>query len=45
MDTNIVISEILDNQNLNIEFVGDLLQMADDYKFQLLMLELQQIDN
>ena len=42
MDTITTISDILDNQNLETNFVGDLLQMADEYKYQLLMQELQE---
>ena len=42
MDTITTISDILDNQNLETNFVGDLIQMADEYKYQLLMQELQE---
>jgi len=40
MDTTAVISDVLDNQNFNVDAFGDLLLMVDDYKYQLLMNEL-----
>lgn len=39
MDTLTVVSDILDSA-MCVESVESLFQMADDYKFQLLMLEL-----
>lgn len=40
MDTTSVISDVLDNQDFNVNAFGDLLQMAEDYKYQVLMQEL-----
>jgi len=40
MDITTVVSDVLDSQDLNIDAVGDFLQMAEDYKYQLLMEEL-----
>jgi len=40
MDITSVVSDVLDNQNLDVNFVSDFLQMAEDYKYQLLMNEL-----
>ncbi len=40
MDITTVVSDVLDNQNLDVNGVGDFLQMAEDYKYQLLMDEL-----
>ena len=40
MDITAIVSDILDNQNLNSEYIADFLQMAEDYKCQLLMNEL-----
>jgi len=40
MDITAVVSDVLDNQNLNVNCVGDFLQMAQDYQNQLLMDEL-----
>jgi hypothetical protein len=37
MDITAVVSDVLDNQNLDVNFVGDFLQMAQDYQNQLLM--------
>lgn len=42
MDTTTVISDVLDKQDLDINLVGNFLQMAEDYKYQLLMQELQE---
>jgi len=40
MDITTVVSDVLDNQNLDVNLAGDFLQMAEDYKYQLLMDEL-----
>lgn len=40
MDITTVVSDVLDNQDLDVNMVGDFLQMAEEYKYQLLMLEL-----
>ena len=40
MDITAVVSDVLDNQDLDVNMVGDFLQMAEEYKYQLLMLEL-----
>ena len=40
MDITTVVSDVLDNQDLDVNGVGDFLQMAEDYKYQLLMSEL-----
>lgn len=40
MDITAVVSDVLDNQYLDSNVVGDFLQMAEDYKYQLLMDEL-----
>ena len=40
MDITAVVSDVLDNQNLDVNYVGDFLQMAQDYQNQLLMDEL-----
>jgi hypothetical protein len=42
MDTLVVISDMIDNQNFDTNFYGDLQQMVDEYKYQLLMQELQE---
>jgi hypothetical protein len=42
MDITAVVSDVLDNQDLDVNIVGDFLQMAEDYKYQLLMQELYQ---
>jgi hypothetical protein len=42
MDITAVVSDVLDNQDLDVNMVGDFLQMAEDYKYQLLMQELNQ---
>jgi hypothetical protein len=42
MDITAVVSDVLDNQDLDVNMVGDFLQMAEDYKYQLLMQELYQ---
>jgi hypothetical protein len=42
MDITAVVSDVLDNQDLDVNIVGDFLQMAEDYKYQLLMEELNQ---
>jgi len=40
MDTTTVVSDVLDKQDLDVNLVGDFLQMAEDYKYQVLMDEL-----
>jgi len=40
MDITTVVSDVLDNQNLDVNGVGDFFQMVEDYKYQLLMNEL-----
>lgn len=40
MDITTVVSDVLDNQDLDVNMVGDFLQMAEEYKYQLLMEEL-----
>ena len=40
MDITTVVSDVLDTQDLNVNVVGDFLQMAEEYKYQLLMEEL-----
>jgi hypothetical protein len=40
MDTTTVVSDIFDSQDFNVDVVGDFLQMAEEYKYQLLMDEL-----
>jgi hypothetical protein len=42
MDITAVVSDVLDNQGLDVSNIGDFLQMAEDYKYQLLMEELNQ---
>jgi len=42
MDITTVVSDVLDNQNLDVNGVVDFLQMAEDYKYQLLIDELNQ---
>ena len=42
MDITAVVSDVLDNQDLDVNIVGDFLQMAEDYKYQFLMEELNQ---
>jgi len=42
MDITAVVSDVLDNQDLDVNIVGDFLQMAEDYKYQLLIEELNQ---
>ena len=42
MDTLVVISDIIDNQNFDTNFYGDLQQMANDYNHQILMEELKE---
>ena len=42
MDITAVVSDVLDNQDLDVNMVGDFLQMAEEYKYQLLMQELNQ---
>ena len=42
MDTLVVISDMIDNQNLDANFYGDLQQMANDYNHQILMEELKE---
>lgn len=37
-----VVSDVLDNQDLDVNLVGDFLQMAQDYQNQLLMEELRE---
>jgi hypothetical protein len=42
MDITAVVSDVLENQYLNVNGFGDFLQMVEDYKYQLLMNELNQ---
>ena len=42
MDITAVVSDVLDNQDLNVSNVSDFLRMAEEYKYQLLMEELNQ---
>ena len=42
MDITAVVSDVLDNQDLDVNLVGDFLQMAQDYQNQLLMEEFQE---
>lgn len=42
MDITTIVSDVLDKQDLDVNLVGDFLQMAEDYKYQLLMQELQE---
>jgi hypothetical protein len=42
MDITAVVSDVLDNQDLDVNMVGDFLQMAQDYQNQLLMEELRE---
>lgn len=42
MDTTTIISDLLDNQNLDSSLFGELSQMAEDYQHQLLMLQFQE---
>ena len=42
MDITAVISDVFDNQDLDVNLVGDFLQMAQDYQNQLLMEELRE---
>jgi hypothetical protein len=42
MDITVVVSDVLDNQGLDVSNIGDFLQMAEHYKYQLLMKELNQ---
>jgi len=42
MDITVVVSDVLDNQGLDVSNIGDFLQMVEDYKYQLLMEELNQ---
>jgi hypothetical protein len=42
MDALVVISDIIDNQNFDTNFHGDLQQMASDYNYQILMEELKE---
>ena len=42
MDITVVISDVLDNQNLDVDCVDDFLQMAQDYQNQILMEELRE---
>lgn len=42
MDITAVVSDVLDNQGLDVNMVGDFLQMAQDYQNQLLMEELRE---
>jgi hypothetical protein len=42
MDITAVVSDVLDNQDLDVNLVGDFLQMAQDYQNQLLMEELRE---
>ena len=41
MDITAVVSDVLDAQDLDVNLVGDFLQMAQDYQNQLLMEELR----
>lgn len=42
MDITAVVSDVLDNQDLDVNMVGDFLQMSQDYQNQLLMEELRE---
>ena len=42
MDITAVVSDVLYNQDLDVNLVGDFLQMAQDYQNQLLMEEFQE---
>lgn len=42
MDITAVVSDVLDNQDLDVNLVGDFLQMSQDYQNQLLMEELRE---
>ena len=42
MDITVVVSDVLDNQGLDVSNIGDFLQMAQDYQNQLLMEELRE---
>ena len=42
MDITAVVSDVLDNKDLDVKLVGDFLQMAQDYQNQLLMEEFQE---
>ena len=42
MDITAVVSDVLDNQDLDVNMVGDFLQMVQDYQNQLLMEELRE---
>jgi hypothetical protein len=42
MDTLVVISDMVDNQNFDTNFYGYLQQMANDYNHQILMEELKE---
>jgi hypothetical protein len=42
MDITAVVSDVLDNQDLDVNLVGDFLQMVQDYQNQLLMEEFQE---
>jgi signal peptidase I len=42
MDITAVVSDVLDNQDLDVNLVGDFLQMAQDYQNQLLMEEFRE---
>lgn len=42
MDITAVVSDVLDNQDLDVNMIGDFLQMAQDYQNQLLMEELRE---
>lgn len=42
MDITIIVSDILDNQNIESNLFGDLLIMSEDYKNKLLMEEFRE---
>jgi hypothetical protein len=42
MDITTVVSDVLDNQDLDVNLVGDFLQMSQDYQNQILMEELRE---
>jgi hypothetical protein len=42
MDITTVVSDVLDNQDLDVNLVCDFLQMSQDYQNQILMEELRE---
>ena len=42
MDITTIVSDVLDKQDLDVNLFVDFHQMAEDYKYQLLMQELQE---